>query len=405
MDDDASMSMRWGGFFESPARNLGLQLMSSVPADRDTKQLLSGSPFLHHHQHVPHHHHHPRDCGGNGNGNGVPNGGAMPPPATEAPPSMPMNFVRNDMWMHPQQQQHHHHHPREHKVLHNLTVGHGSSHIAHHDPVGYGMIPGTHSTHTLQMMQQTEPQPQPPPPPQQPKEECISSPLIEENVPVIDEPPPPKKRQQGRQPKVPRAKKPKKSVAPREDGAPNAPTPRRRGPRKNIGMVINGIDLDLSRIPTPVCSCTGAPQQCYRWGAGGWQSACCTTTISTYPLPMSTKRRGARIAGRKMSHGAFKKVLEKLAGEGYNLNNPIDLKTFWAKHGTNKFVTISSRTVEAIDIHVPAYYCNGQCRCWNVMIQRQEEQSCTYFSFGNISAKEMNSKSRGNARAEKGDPW
>uniref|UniRef100_A0A0E0EVC0 GAGA-binding transcriptional activator n=1 Tax=Oryza meridionalis TaxID=40149 RepID=A0A0E0EVC0_9ORYZ len=43
-----------------------------------------------------------------------------------------------------------------------------------------------------------------------------------------------------------------------------------------------------------------------------------------------------------MSHGAFKKVLEKLAGEGYNLNNPIDLKTFWAKHGTNKFVTISS---------------------------------------------------------------
>jgi hypothetical protein len=55
---------------------------------------------------------------------------------------------------------------------------------------------------------------------------------------------------------------------------------------------------------------------------------------------MSTKRRGARIAGRKMSHGAFKKVLEKLAGEGYNLNNPIDLKTFWAKHGTNKFVTI-----------------------------------------------------------------
>uniref|UniRef100_A0A0E0EVB9 GAGA-binding transcriptional activator n=1 Tax=Oryza meridionalis TaxID=40149 RepID=A0A0E0EVB9_9ORYZ len=313
MDDDANMSIKWRGFFESPAK-LGLQLMSG---DRDTKQLLSGSPFLHHQhqQHVPHHHHqphHPRDCGANGNANG----GAMPPPpATEAPPSMPMNFVRSDMWMHPQQQQQHHH-PRQHNVLHNLTVGHGSAHIAHHDPVGYGMIPGTH---TLQMMQQqTEPQPQPPPPPQQPKEECISSPLIEENVPVIDEPPPPKKRQQGRQPKVPRAKKPKKSAAPREDGAPpNAPAPRRRGPRKNIGMVINGIDLDLSRIPTPICSCTGAPQQCYRWGAGGWQSACCTTTISTYPLPMSTKRRGARIAGRKMSHGAFKKVLEKLAGEGY----------------------------------------------------------------------------------------
>jgi len=55
---------------------------------------------------------------------------------------------------------------------------------------------------------------------------------------------------------------------------------------------------------------------------------------------MNTKRRGARISGRKMSQGAFKKVLEKLAGEGYNLANPIDLKTFWAKHRTNKFVTI-----------------------------------------------------------------
>jgi hypothetical protein len=54
---------------------------------------------------------------------------------------------------------------------------------------------------------------------------------------------------------------------------------------------------------------------------------------------MNTKRRAIRIAGRKMSQGAFKKVLEKLTGEGYNLNNPIDL-TFWAKHGTYKFVTI-----------------------------------------------------------------
>ncbi|XP_006661609.2 barley B recombinant-like protein A [Oryza brachyantha] len=322
MDDDANMSMRgWGSFFNSPARNLGLQLMSSVPADRDTKQLLSATPFLQHHHHHHHHHHQPRDS--------VPNA-AVP---TE-PPSI--NFVRGDMWMHPQQ-----HHPREPKVLHTLAVGHGG-HVPHHDPVAYGMIPGTHAAQTLQMMQQPDPQPQQPPPPPVPKEECISSPMIEENVPIVNEqPPPPKKRQQGRQPKVARPKKPKKPAAAREDGAPNPPpAPRRRGPKKAIGMVINGIDLDLSRIPTPVCSCTGSPQQCYRWGAGGWQSACCTTTISTYPLPMSTKRRGARIAGRKMSHGAFKKVLEKLAGEGYNLNNPIDLKTFWAKHGTNKFVTI-----------------------------------------------------------------
>ncbi|PKA64366.1 Protein Barley B recombinant [Apostasia shenzhenica] len=54
----------------------------------------------------------------------------------------------------------------------------------------------------------------------------------------------------------------------------------------------------------------------------------------------NAKRKGARIAGRKMSQGAFAKVLEKLAGEGHQFKDPIDLKLFWAKHGTNKFVTI-----------------------------------------------------------------
>jgi hypothetical protein len=196
------------------------------------------------------------------------------------------------------------------------------------------MILGTHGMQTLQMIQQAEPHPVPPP-----KEECISLPLIEENTGVINEPPPSKKRQQRQQSKSP---KPKKVAALRDDEAPDepGPAPCKRGPKKHVEMVINGIGFDLARMATPVCSCTGLPQQCYRWGAGGWQSACCTNTISTYPLPMSTKRRAARIAGRKMSHGAFRKVLEKLAGEGYNLNNPIDLKTFWAKHGTNKFVTI-----------------------------------------------------------------
>lgn len=107
----------------------------------------------------------------------------------------------------------------------------------------------------------------------------------------------------------------------------------------NLDMVINGVDMEITGIPIPVCSCTGAPQQCYRWRSGGWQSAC-TTTISIHPLPMSAKRRGARIAGRKMSQGAFKKVLEKLASEGYDFADAIDLRTHWAKHGTNKFVTI-----------------------------------------------------------------
>ncbi|KAL1568677.1 GAGA binding protein-like [Salvia divinorum] len=161
------------------------------------------------------------------------------------------------------------------------------------------------SHHQMQMVQQ-------PPPQQQPETAKDTRTSIEEPV-VKKEGAPAKKRGAAATPKTPKAKKTRKNPAPKENG--------------------NGI-------PIPVCSCTGTPQQCYRWGCGGWQSACCTTTISMYPLPMSQKRRGARIAGRKMSQGAFKKVLEKLATDGYNFANPIDLRTYWAKHGTNKFVII-----------------------------------------------------------------
>ncbi|URE12990.1 GAGA-binding protein [Musa troglodytarum] len=194
-------------------------------------------------------------------------------------PSVPPNFVR-DGWIH--------HNNDNDKTFHILPANH------QHHP-GYGVIPDPPTGHNLQMLQHPEPQP---------KHDKVST--MEANG-ARDESPL-KKRSRGRPQKSPKPKKPKKAVAP--------------------------------RIPTPVCSCTGKPQQCYRWGVGGWQSACCTTSISMHPLPMSTKRRGARIAGRKMSQGAFKKVLEKLAGEGYNLTNPIDLRTFWAKHGTNKYVTI-----------------------------------------------------------------
>ncbi|KAK1412093.1 hypothetical protein QVD17_33076 [Tagetes erecta] len=134
--------------------------------------------------------------------------------------------------------------------------------------------------------------------------------------------------------KTARGKKPKAKETTNQTGQ------RSKLMKRSLDLVINGIDMDVSGIPIPVCTCTGTPQQCYRWGSGGWQSACCTTTISMYPLPMSTKRRGARIAGRKMSQGAFKKVLERLASEGYNFDNAIDLRGHWAKHGTNKFVTI-----------------------------------------------------------------
>ncbi|GMH03937.1 hypothetical protein Nepgr_005776 [Nepenthes gracilis] len=150
---------------------------------------------------------------------------------------------------------------------------------------------------------------------------------------------PVKRRSAGKSEKAPKTKKPKKAPSGSKDGC-SASVQRAKAAKKSTEVLINGIDMDISSIAIPVCSCTGAPQQCYRWGSGGWQSACCTTGMSIYPLPMSTKRRGSRIAGRKMSLGAFKKVLEKLAAEGYNFSNPIDLRTYWAKHGTNKFVTI-----------------------------------------------------------------
>ncbi|KAL8056423.1 hypothetical protein ABFX02_04G118900 [Erythranthe guttata] len=145
-----------------------------------------------------------------------------------------------------------------------------------------------------------------------------------------------KKRGGGGGGKAPKEKKPRTNKTPR--GAPNED--RAKSPKKMAEVVINGQNMDISKIPIPICSCTGTAHQCYRWGSGGWQSACCTTGLSVHPLPVSTKRRGARIAGRKMSVGAFKKVLEKLSSEGYDFSNPIDLRSYWAKHGTNKFVTI-----------------------------------------------------------------
>jgi len=277
MDDDGGLNMRSWGYFEQPLKgSLGLQLMSNVAAERDTKPLLSNGGFLH------------RDC--------------VVPES-----SVPMNFVR-DGWIH--------HNRDNSKILHVLPMNHQ----------GYGVLSDTSGAHTIQMLQ----------PPNPPKEEKI--PQIDVSNGLNDAPL--KKRSQGRPIKAPKQKKPKKVNNQAREDPNNGALSKGKAGKKSTGLVINGIDLDLSGIPPPVCSCTGNLQQCYRWGIGGWQSACCTTSISVYPLPMSTKRRGARIAGRKMSQGAFKKVLEKLAGEGHNLSNPIDLKTFWAKHGTNKFVTI-----------------------------------------------------------------
>ncbi|XP_004513327.1 protein BASIC PENTACYSTEINE1-like [Cicer arietinum] len=287
MDGDNGLNIRNWGYYEpvsSFKSHLGLQLMSSMPekpllGGHNAAVLSGGNGAFHH-----------RDIG---------------LPQT----TYPMDYMR-DAWISSQ---------RDNKYMNMNMIPTNP---------GYSGIPETSSAHHIQMIQPPE--------------------LLKEERPTEDAAPPVvektngtgKKRQGLKVPKSPKAKKPKRGPRdPKDENTRSVPrTP--RVPKKTTEIAINGIDLDISSIPIPVCSCTGTPQQCYRWGSGGWQSACCTTAISIYPLPMSTKRRGARIAGRKMSIGAFKKVLEKLAAEGYNFSNPIDLRTYWAKHGTNKFVTI-----------------------------------------------------------------
>ncbi|GAB2230259.1 hypothetical protein Droror1_Dr00014517 [Drosera rotundifolia] len=53
---------------------------------------------------------------------------------------------------------------------------------------------------------------------------------------------------------------------------------------------------------------------------------------------MSTSRPGNRVPGRKMCRGAYEKLLQRLAAEGYDLSRPVDLRLHWARHGTNKGV-------------------------------------------------------------------
>ncbi|QCD92364.1 GAGA-binding transcriptional activator [Vigna unguiculata] len=282
MDGDNGLNIRNWGYYEpatSFKSHLGLQLMSSMPE----KPLIGGrnAAVLSGTNGAFHH----RDIG-------------------MSHATYPMEYTR-DAWISSYRD----------KYMNMIPTNHN-----------YGGIPETSSAHQIQMI----------PPPELPKEEreVEEEPVVEKVTGGTR-----KKRQSPKVPKAPKAKKSKRG--PRVPKNENAPTVHRaRVPKKTTEIVINGIDMDISSIPIPVCSCTGASQQCYRWGSGGWQSACCTTGMSVYPLPMSTKRRGARIAGRKMSIGAFKKVLEKLAAEGYNFSNPIDLRTYWAKHGTNKFVTI-----------------------------------------------------------------
>lgn len=109
---------------------------------------------------------------------------------------------------------------------------------------------------------------------------------------------------------------------------------------KDQDLGLNQVTFDESTMPVPVCSCTGKYQPCYKWGNGGWQSACCTTTLSMHPLPVMPNKRHARVGGRKMSGTVFTRILSRLAADGHDLSVPVDLKDHWAKHGTNKYITI-----------------------------------------------------------------
>ncbi|GMJ04519.1 BASIC PENTACYSTEINE1, basic pentacysteine1 [Hibiscus trionum] len=280
MDDDALNIRNWGYYEPSFKGHLSLQLVSSM-ADRDTKSFIPmRDPIL----------------------MATPNAAFSPQDCVVSEASIPMNYLR-DSWI------------SQREKFSNMFPAISPN---------FSFLPETPAAHSLQILQ----------PP------LDSSARDERAVGRVQEPPASKenvqlkKRQSEASPKTPKTKKPRKPKANTNS------SDQRVKPAKSMDIKINGYDMDISGIPIPVCSCTGTPQQCYRWGCGGWQSACCTTNVSMYPLPMSTKRRGARIAGRKMSQGAFKKVLEKLAAENYNFSNAIDLRTHWARHGTNKFVTI-----------------------------------------------------------------
>ncbi|KAL2901179.1 Protein BASIC PENTACYSTEINE7 [Bienertia sinuspersici] len=110
------------------------------------------------------------------------------------------------------------------------------------------------------------------------------------------------------------SKKPKLKVKKGQSSKAKGASRSAKRERKNLNFRSCDSSMDASGMPAPICSCTGIARQCYR--------------------------PGARTAGRKMSHGAYDKLIQRLAAEGFDLTLPIDLKDHWAKHGTNKFVTI-----------------------------------------------------------------
>ncbi|KAJ6812021.1 protein Barley B recombinant-like [Iris pallida] len=128
------------------------------------------------------------------------------------------------------------HHPGYNNVL-----NHRENKFMHvYDCPGYGALPDASGTQTTQMLQPHEP----------PKEE--EEPMVHQENGHNDAPL--KRRSQGRMVKSPKPKKQKKVNNQARDELNNGTESKGKSGKRSTGLVINGIDLDLSGIPTPVCS-------------------------------------------------------------------------------------------------------------------------------------------------------
>lgn len=106
--------------------------------------------------------------------------------------------------------------------------------------------------------------------------------------------------------------------------------------KEELGGAGGGYDDESAALAVPVCSCSGVQQPCYKLGNGGWQSSCCTTPVPMYHLHQPNKRQAAGVVGRKISGGAFAKLMNRLVEEGHDPYISVDLKDHWDQHETPK---------------------------------------------------------------------
>ncbi|CAN6906750.1 unnamed protein product [Brassica oleracea] len=78
-----------------------------------------------------------------------------------------------------------------------------------------------------------------------------------------------------------------------------------------------GLIFDARRtMQVLVCTCTYSLHiSVTNGGNGGWQSSCCTTTLSQHPLPQVPNKRHSRVGGKKMSGNVFSRLLSCLVAE------------------------------------------------------------------------------------------